>query len=474
MKKIIVLIIILLITAPLSNAEIFRLANVKTSPSKIDRRTATITEVPVQIQTVFLQTNPREEAKIISAKAKCESEDLIDYFIIKETTRTPIIITKLMPATEKNSTEINCTIQLKILQNNNTIEEEKQIQQTIQLYSNPLGEINENIQNKINQINEDIHDFEKQIAHLERTNRVLGQIASYSETAAKGDAIITQVLGVIWPIAVALEEIPTPYTKAAGRLLWNIAGKGLHSGHTFVLWAIWNPGYSITGASTILSTFTKTLTIMQSCQLCDYSETHTALIEQAAGEKIFTLDDKHGEPTTIEQFTIYEWEPYKSIHVAQACLCLPAISYNLEKEKQIKCIYKNCIEQNAEYGFPLTECEKTLKQQQCLYVDGAAWKISGGNAAAQIFSEITNTIMKQLPVIFAGEIWQNLCDYETGVFSQEAYPETFGQPNILSDMAVPLCAATAGMQMLQETGFFKGNKYKWDQYTGKLKGDDYC
>jgi len=176
----------------------------------------------------------------------------------------------------------------------------------------------------------------------------------------------------------------------------------------------------------------------------------------------------------LEQFTVYEWEPYKSIHVAQACLCPPAISYNLEKERQIKCIYRNCIEQNAEYGFPLSECEKTLKQQQCLYVDGAAWKIAGGNALAQIFSELTNLILKKLPVIYLGRAWQTLCDPDTGEFSKEAYPETFGKPNTLSDWEVPLCAVTAGLQMLEETDYFSGNKYKWDQYMGKINGADYC
>lgn len=474
MKIITVLLIVLVLLTPLSSAEVYRLANVQTSPDAIDRKTATITEVPVQIQTVLLATQKGQEPDIIATTAHCESEDLTEYFVIRETTRTPIIITKLMPDLEKESVEINCTFQITFVQNNQTITEQKEIQKTISLYAAPMGEIDENIQEKINQINENIHDFEKEIAHLERINRILGQIAVFAETTAKGDAITTTIIGVIWPISAVLEEIPTPYTKAAGKFLWTVLGKALHIAHTGVITTTWNPGYVPTGWQTALSTFAKTITIMQSCQLCDYSNSYTALIEQAAGKKIFTIDDKHGKPTTLEQLTIYEWQPYKSIHAAQACLCLPAISYNLEKERQIKCIYRNCIEQNAEYGFPLTECEKTLKQQQCLYVDSAAWKIAGGNAAAQIFSEITNAVLKQLPIMAAGAAWQTLCDYNSGILSKEAYPETFGKPKILSDWEVVLCATTAGMQMLEETGFFQGNKYKWDQYTGKLKGADYC
>ncbi|MBD3361824.1 hypothetical protein GF358_03460 [Candidatus Woesearchaeota archaeon] len=473
-NKLLVLVIVLILSIPITNAEFFRIANVETSPEKIDRRTATLTEVPVQIQTILLANNPRQEPEIIATTAKCESKDLSDYFLIRETTRTPIIVAKLWPDTEKENTRINCTLTLTLLDNNQTKTETKQIQKTIPLYASELGEIDQVLENKIINLNEEIHDYEKQIANWKRTNRFLGQVASFAETSAKTDAIVTTVIGIIWPIAAVLEKIPTPYTKAAGKILWTVVGKALHAGHTGVITLTWNPGYAPTGLSTGLSSFTKAITIIQSCQICDYKNAYTALIEQSAGKKIFTLDDKQGKPTTLEQFTIYEWEPYKSMHMAQACLCPPAITYNLEKERQLKCIYRNCVEQNAEYGFPLSECEKTLKQQQCLYIDGAAWKIAGGNAAAQIFSEITNAVLKQLPVITTGITWQIMCDYNRGFLSDQAYPETFGKPDILADWAVPLCAVTAGLQMLEETDFFEGNKYKWDQYTGKLQGEDFC
>ena len=473
-KIAVVFLIALLLVIPVSTAEVYKLANVKVVPEKIDRRTATLTAVPVQIQTLLTPLQKESAARIISTKAECISDDIVESYVLRETTRTPIIVLKLMPDTEKDTIAINCTMKLTVLQNNQTSTEEKQISKKIELYKNPLGEIDENIQQKIDAIGTDIDEFDKTVTRLQKTNKILGQVAVYAEKAAVLDATNTFMLGGLWAVMTVLEQIP--YTKAAAQNIWKSGAPWQMENHKTVLWTTWNPGMAPQGLNSLLSTFVKTLTIIQSCQVCDYSNSYTALIEQGAGKKIFTLDDKQGKPTTLQQIFVYEWKPYKSIHVAQACQCIPAISYNMQKERQIKCIYKKCIEQNAEMGLPITECDKTLKQQQCLYVDGAAWKLTGGNGIAPIFSQLANGIFKEIPTITQSVAWQYMCDRDTGNLKGPAYPEKnqYGVNGVIGDFAVPLCAVTAGLQMLDETGYFKGNRYKWDQYIGDLQGEDYC
>lgn len=471
-KIAVIFLITLLLCIPISTAEIYKLANARAVPEKIDRRTATLTAVPIQLQMLLMPTNTESDAQIISAKAECLSEDITESYVLRETTRTPIIVLKIQTDTEQEMITTNCTIKLTILQNNQTTTEEKKISKKIELYQNPLGEIDDNIQYKLYAIQKDINKFDTTINNIKNTNKVLGQIASYAEKAAMLDAVNTLLLAGMWTLMTVLEQIP--YTRAAAQNIWKAGAPWQTENHKMVLMTTWNPGYSPKGLSSVLSTFVKTLTIIQSCQACDYSNTFTALIEKTAGQKIFTLDDKQGQPTIVEQFFVYEWKPYKSIHVAQACQCLPAISYNLQKEKQIKCIYKSCIEQNAEMGLPLTECDKTLSQQHCLYIEGAAWKVSGGNGIAPIFSQLANVIFRQIGVIARSVAWQQLCDYDRGILSEQAYPKQYGQNGVLGDWAVPMCAATAGLLMLDETGFFKGNKYDWDQYIGNINGEDYC
>lgn len=471
-KIAVIFLITLLLCIPISTAEIYKLANVRAVPEKIDRRTATLTAVPIQVQTLLMPTDTESNARILATKAECKSEDIAESYVLRETTRTPIIVLKLQTDTEKEMIAINCTMKLTILQNNQTTTEEKKISKKIELYQNPLGEIDDNIKDKIDAIQKDINKFDTTVTNLKNTNKVLGQVASYAEKAAMLDAVNTLLLAGMWTLMTVLEQIP--YTRAAAQNIWKAGAPWQTENHKMVLITTWNPGYSPKGLSSILSTFVKTLTIMQSCQICDYSNTYTALIEQAAGQKIFTLDDKQGKPTIVQQFFVYEWKPYKSIHVAQACQCLPAISYNIQKEKQIKCIYKSCIEQNAEMGLPLAECDKTLKQQQCLYIEGAAWKVSGGNGIAPLFSQLSNFIFKELETIARSAAWQQLCDSDTGIMKERAYPKQYGENGVIGDWAVPMCAATAGLLMLDETGFFKGNKYDWDQYIGDLNGEDYC
>lgn len=467
-----IVLIILLLAIPASTAELYQLANVKAVPEKIDRRTATLTAVPIQLQTLLTPLQRENPAQILATKADCSSEDLVESYVLRETTRTPIIVVKLRPDTEKEETAVNCTMKITLRQNNQTTTEEKKINKKIELYQSPLGEVDANIQQKLDAISADIHDFGRIVTRLQKTNKILGQIAAYAEKAALLDATNTFILGGFWTVMAVLEQIP--YTRAAAQNIWKSGAPWQMQTHELVLWTTWNPGPGPVGAASILSTFVKTLTIIQSCQVCDYSNSYTALIEQAAGKRIFTLDDTEGEPTTIQQFLVYEWKPYKSIHVAQACQCIPAISYNMQKEKQIKCIYKKCIEQNAEMGLPITECDKTLRQQQCLYVDGAAWRVAGGNGIAPIFSQLANFLFREIDTIARSAAWQYVCDYNIGSAREMAYPEHYGVDGVVGDFAVPMCAVTAGLQMLDETGFFKGNRYKWDQYIGDLQGEDYC
>jgi hypothetical protein len=83
-------------------------------------------------------------------------------------------------------------------------------------------------------------------------------------------------------------------------------------------------------------------------------------------------------------------------------------------------------------------------------------------------------VIKRIPIIASGVVWQTLCDYNWGKFKSQAYPKKLGQPSIGSDWPVAMCSMIAGQQILAETDYFEGNKYEWDRYTGKIKGEDNC
>ena len=69
---------------------------------------------------------------------------------------------------------------------------------------------------------------------------------------------------------------------------------------------------------------------------------------------------------------------------AMSYFCPVARAYNLEKEKQLKCIERSCINAAIDSGQPITTCTKLHKAQDCLYIESATAKIMG-NAFIQNF-----------------------------------------------------------------------------------------
>jgi len=100
--------------------------------------------------------------------------------------------------------------------------------------------------------------------------------------------------------------------------------------------------------------------------------------------------------------------PYKSQHYALWCACIPAIKYNQMKDKQIKCMKKNCIEDMAMKGLSTKQCYTAYAERECLYVEGAGYKLHGIN----IFSSIVELIKENLSPLLIGIAQWAICGNE--------------------------------------------------------------
>ncbi len=94
-------------------------------------------------------------------------------------------------------------------------------------------------------------------------------------------------------------------------------------------------------------------------------------------QRVYTGWEEQGKVTSATASDGWLFNPYKSIHYAKSCLCMPAIVYNLKKEKQITCMQRNCITNHVTNGLPTTECDIAYKERHCLYVEGAEFKKHG-------------------------------------------------------------------------------------------------
>jgi len=99
--------------------------------------------------------------------------------------------------------------------------------------------------------------------------------------------------------------------------------------------------------------------------------------------------------------------PYKSRH--NDALCLPAQVYNLKKEKEIACMYAQCLNQVKQSGQSPEICDTPYAVRQCLYVESAQVKLHGPTNMEDFFEGLTAAIANNLPSIITSIAYQVGC-----------------------------------------------------------------
>ena len=176
-------------------------------------------------------------------------------------------------------------------------------------------------------------------------------------------------------------------------------------------------------------------------------------------------------PEELQDAT-WVWNPYKSKPYALACLCYPPIIFNLKKERQIKCMYRNCLQHELTSGVTTTACDLAYQERQCLYVDGAQFKLFDNEHA---MDNLVNAIATKLPFLVGGLIYQGVC----GAYSITGGPEycqaAFGTFIVTAGKYPISCGIVGTVQTLLELKNVWDTTYGGFSYPGQeLKGPDYC
>ncbi|MBI4016502.1 MAG: hypothetical protein HY363_02300 [Candidatus Aenigmarchaeota archaeon] len=505
----------------------FTLTGVMINPSLgIDRRTATKTAYPVSIQP-FLNAKDKS-VEIISQTIRCDETLLAENpLIMNEKSKSPYVLLKFdgsISEEKEDVVRINCATSI-ITKRDRTVFTTPEILNftaRIPLYNNPLGTIDESVQKKLDAVNNHIKSIEDEIGSWQDANKALGITAGIAQTLAQTDAmsnILHGVLSIVSQVLIITGNTLTNAGQPAGAVLIGL-GIGVWGGcnvqaniHKLLLLSVWTPG-----PPTANNPLFKMASFINSCQLCRHSGEYTLPVEKLTGQIIANIDGKTGIPTSTENFMQYLWEPQKSIHVASLCLCPQGIEYNLKKERQLACIYRNCIKENAKKGLPITNCDRTYKEQNCAYIDSAGWKVGGSSKLAKTFAAMSlTTIIEKIPEIISGLAWQMACHpvfgLMTNAYTCSTYP--YGATNEIAIKNIALaavsastisasvspaaavisaaqgaaetkaaseatsveeivCSMTSAPSMLMESEFLQGNKFNWNQYNAELTGVDYC
>ncbi len=442
----------------------------------VDLLTLSYLDVPVYVSLDFRMP---AYSHVVAKSASCDATSNV-YFIDQDSDSSIMVLYLAQNAAVQNTTKeisVDCTMQMTMQYRDKvySMPETEEFTIEVPVYGTPLGSVDASIQEKINLQIAGIQNAEERINKWVKWNKILGVLCRIADILTKADGVLAGIRAVLTGVAVGIfHAAETPATFVATPMYEGIVAFELFANkyHFFIAKFTWPVGYN---KLLSIGSVVKYGCIIYSGRLC---------------EGFYGIENKvlsQGEYGTVEYYrknivtpvnsgvlsgTLFaDWDPYKSIHTARACMYPDAIIYNLRKERQINCMYTTCIENSATNGLDTYHCEVQFDQRECLYVDGAAWRAMGpNNEILHFFQTSINTFFANLDVFGLSISYTliPLCkEWENGK-TGETYA-TNPYTNMIADTA---CHVYAGVVQITETGWFT-ELLDWD-FEAKLEGTDYC
>lgn len=451
-------------------------------PSGIDRRVVEKVPYPVVVQP-FLRV--QNGAEVASISVVCDEEFLFEPVRVLSETKSPLLLFKFSAdVVDKDVVEVGCMLQV-VTSTDGVVGSPAIVNLSVRVlvYNSPLGTVDDAVQLKIAGLDARINNLETEAKKWSVVNQVLGRISGVAETVVQADAVVSVLNFVTWLI---------PLISSFHQVVCHVHMK-LHYDVVLDMWPpgsvprIGEPapfsGYAASGKLPLV----KVAALINSCQLCDFSgklsigggplsgELRVDLLQEGlsiAGGKSAERTD--GIVSVLSGVESDVFDPQKSIHVAAACLCPQGIEYNLKKERQVACRLRSCVKEFSKKGLSLGICERAHAVENCLFVEGASWKLAGGPALSAVLSRLLSGINDNLPSSVMGAVWQRFCMPDTGSLVSHAYQPCNRNIDPAGAAGVAVCGVMSVPPLLFETGFFDGNKFDWNQYDTKLRGVDFC
>jgi len=238
--------------------------------------------------------------------------------------------------------------------------EEEKVAVKLEFYNLPLGELSEDVEKKIKEAVEDANEgfwevmtwLKKAFFYAERICQMLNILHNLVAVYQ----MLTQAL------SVAAES--NPYTYAA----LNPARVG-QCGLTET---------AKEGAGEWEEMFDKFCKFVN-CQLAfDPEGKYAGLIGkwQEGGKKLMGFAGGDFVKRWTGKDTNSYMDPKNSMVVALLTACIPGIIYNLEKWRQIQCMYAHCLQEGVkQQGLPVIACEDQKDYAECKYITGEIFRV---------------------------------------------------------------------------------------------------
>ncbi|MEK6946933.1 MAG: hypothetical protein AABX32_04980 [Nanoarchaeota archaeon] len=390
-----------------TNPPNFWRSTVSCSPRSVDRQLGTFINQRVYCQVVMVpnMTSPTIIPLAVSSAACVSKSALVDSYgtISTGSASTTPLIKITLKKDELKVDEINVTCGFNIVSKvGERVTKNPEIEitnVTIRLYNLPLGEMSDEVQKKIDDAKDDAKGISKVIGSL---NTIIG----YAKK-------ICQMFGVIYT-TVSIYYIITAKTKAVAETCF-YSGLGTITCYP-VMQAVstasclgqqGSEGAADKGWVTTGGPFCKFV----NCQwapgvLGKWQKFMTEKVDSLPGAKYLPGASSKGKPGQesmpgdgLKGGLSSYMDMNNNLIVAAAFGCIPGIITGLDKFRQVRCLYADClINAVGKDGLPLQACEDQKSYAYCKYVTGELFAILPYTA---VFDYMTGIVKNALSNPFA-------------------------------------------------------------------------
>lgn len=353
-----------------TNSPDFWRSAVSCSPKSVDRQLGTFINQRVYCQVSMVpNVNSPVVIPLAISRAACVSKSSLieksETISANSVSTTPLVKITLKKD-ELKVDEINVTCGFNIISKvGERVTKNPEIEitnVTIKLYNLPLGEMSDEVQKQIDAAKDDAKGISKIIGNL-------NTIINYAKKICQVYGVIYNVVAIWHTFTVITKSIGTPWTQAAGVAFCHTeqagregAQKGFKAANKFCQFVNcqWSPGV-----------------------LGKWRNFMEDKINSLPGAKRLPGAANIGKPGQDFQpdgdlkggLSSY-MDPNNNLIVAAAFGCIPGVITGLDKFRQVKCLYADClINAVGKDGLPLTACQNQKSYAYCKYVTGEIFAI---------------------------------------------------------------------------------------------------
>jgi len=352
------------------NPNHWKISSIEKMPLAIDRQTTELINQKTYYHIKLKPASVYENPTILALDLQCDGD--MTYIenseLINKNFNDPYIILTLKQESMPNvSLSFNCNLFIisrvgdLIIQNT----EEEPVDLTIDFYNMPLGELSQNVKDKIKNAQDswlvkmEWLDFAEKILHLaEQICRLIQTLGKINEAINDLELLVspfesTGLVGIIKTTADWTDRMYTDYIKKLEKYCKYVSCET----------TIWGGWYD------------------------EFSSKNTPEIFKEM------------------RFSGGFWpsSPKESIVLSLATGCLPGIIYNLQKRRQVECYYVLCLKKAADEGIPLSVCDEQKSYLECVFIFGEIFQIIPfAGFFKGLASEFETIVSDPLGLIFGG------------------------------------------------------------------------